>query len=147
ADSLVVPTEAGGAARPVELRLAGSKEVAPGRYAPVAATHPPADGLVRNMKKVPRPPEQGRLRTRARVRLAVSADQTGYVAVSNSGPTGDWTLLSPDDPPPPATPPTIGANEPLHVLDVEMEPPVGRECLFAVWTSRPLALQPEQMQA
>ena len=40
-----------------------SKEVGSGQYQPVAATHPPAGGLTRNMKKVPRPPEQVRLRT------------------------------------------------------------------------------------
>jgi len=145
ADSLV-PVEIVGD-KPVELRLAVSKEVGPGRYAPVAASHPPVEGLVRNMKKVPRQPEQVRLRTGDRVRVEVIADRTGYVTVFNVGPTGDLNLLLPDDPPTSSTPPTIRANEPLHVLDVEMEPPVGRERLFALWTSRPLALEREQLQA
>src|SRR5262249_27069290 len=62
------------------------------------------------------------------------------------GPTGDLNLLFPDEPPNASTPPTIHADEPLHILDVELEPPVGRERLFAIWTSRPLALTPEQLR-
>ena len=45
-----------------------------------------------------------------------------------------------------AMPPTIQAGVPLQVVDVEMEPPAGRERLFAVWTRRPLRLGLEQLQ-
>src|SRR5437879_801997 len=105
---------------PVNLRLAVSREVGPGRYQPVAATQRPVGGLQRNMKKVPRPPEQVRLRTGDRVRVEVVADQAGYVTVFNVGPTGDLTLLYPDEPVTPASPPTIQAHQPLHVLNVQL---------------------------
>ena len=31
------------------------------------------------------------------------------------------------------------ANRPLHIVDVEMTPPAGRERLFAVWSRQPAA--------
>jgi hypothetical protein len=143
ADSLSLP--AAGGAGPAHLRLAVSRQVGPDRYQPVAATRPAVGGLKRNMKKVPRPPEQVALRTGDRVRIEVVSDRAGHVTVFNVGPTGDLNLLYPDEAPA-ATPPTIQAGVPLHVADVAMEPPAGRERLFAVWTRRRLALQAQQLQ-
>jgi hypothetical protein len=126
--------------------LAVSREVGPGRYQPVAATPAAAGGLTRNMTKVPKLPEQVRLRTGDHVRIDVYADQAGYITLFNVGPRGDLNLLYPDEPPTTATQPTVKVDLPLQVMDVVMEPPAGRERLFAVWTRRPLPLQPQQLQ-
>jgi hypothetical protein len=120
--------------------------VGPGRYQSVAATQAAAAGLRRNMKKVPKLPEQVVLRTGDRVRIEVHADRAGYVTVFNVGPTGDLNLLYPDEPPTDATPATIQVSVPLHVTDVEMQLPAGRERLFAVWTREPLPLGLPQLQ-
>ncbi len=144
ADSLPLPVAAIPNPGRVKLHLTVSREVGPNHYQPVAATQATVGKLTRNMKKVPRPPENVRLRSGERVRVEVVADQTGYVTVFNIGPTGDFNLLYPDEPLPAATPPTIQAGAPLHVIDVEMQPPAGRERLCAVWSRRPLT--PEQAQ-
>jgi hypothetical protein len=130
----------------VDLRLVVSRQVGPDTYQPVAATHPQPDRLKRNMKKVPRPPEQVRLRTGDRVRIEVSADRAGFVTVFNVGPTGDLNLLYPEETPTSASPPNIQPHQPLHVLDVEMQPPTGRERLFVLWSRQPLPLSLEQLQ-
>jgi hypothetical protein len=141
ADSLALPPEAGRPA-PVRLHLRISRETTPGVYRPVAATVRPVP-TSRNMGRVP--PEQVTLKTGDRVRVEVQADQTGHVTVFNVGPSGDLSLLYPDAPPAPGAPPTVWANQPLHVLDVEMQPPAGRERLFAVWSRRPLTLPLAQL--
>jgi serine/threonine protein kinase len=146
ADSLTLPPGATPQPAPVDLRLVVSRQVGPDTYQPVAATHPQPDRLKRNMKKVPRLPQQVRLRTGDRVRIEVSADRAGFVTVFNVGPTGDLNLLYPEETPTAASPPNIQAHQPLHVVDVEMEPPTGRERLFALWTRQPLPLSPEQLQ-
>jgi hypothetical protein len=143
ADSLSPP--AVGGAGPAHLRLAVSRQVGPDRYQPVAATRPAVRGMKRNMNKVPRPPEQVALRTGDRVRIEVVSDRPGHVTVFNVGPTGDLNLLHPEEAPA-ATPPPIQAGVPLHVVDVAMGPPAGRERLLAVWTRRPLSLLPQQLK-
>ena len=91
------------------------------------------------MKKVPPAPDQVRLRTGERVRIEVSANRSGFLTVFNVGPTGNLNLLYPEADPHPNTPPRpIDPNRPLHILDVEMTPPNGRERLFAVWSLDPL---------
>jgi hypothetical protein len=75
------------------------------------------------------------------VRIEVSADRAGFLTVFNVGPTGTLNLLYPDgDPQHTSPPPLIEPNRPLHIVDVEMTPPVGRERLFGVWSRHPLAL-------
>jgi len=143
ADSLAPPPGAGRPA-PVQLHLRISREMTPGVYRPVAATVRPVH-LSRNMGRVS-PPEQVTLKTGDRVRVEVLTDQTGYVTVFNVGPSGDLSLLYPEASAAPGAPPMVWANQPLNVLDVEMQPPAGRERLFAVWTRRPLPLQPAQLQ-
>jgi hypothetical protein len=94
------------------------------------------------MKKVPPPPDQVRLRTGDRVRIEVSADRPGYLTVFNVGPMGTLNLLYPDSAPQHPSPPhPIEPNRPLHILDVELTPPTGRERLFAVWSRHPLRLE------
>jgi serine/threonine protein kinase len=141
ADSLAAPPDTGRPA-PVRLNLRISHEMTPGVYRPVAATVRPVQ-TSRNMARVP--PEQVTLKTGDRVRVEVLADQTGYVTLFNVGPTGDLSLLYPDALPAPGAPPTVWANQPLHVLDVQMQPPAGRERLFAVWSRRPLTLPLAQL--
>jgi hypothetical protein len=103
---------------------------------------PPPGRLTRDMKKVPPPPDQVRLRTGDRVRIEVSADRPGYLTVFNVGPTGNLNLLYPESDPQPTSPPgPIEPNQPLHILDVEMTEPAGHERLFAVWSRQPLRVE------
>jgi len=143
ADSLVPQSAQGKRPAPVNLKLVVSREVS-GAYQQVAATKPKPARLSRDMKKVPSTPEQVRLRTGDRVRIEVVADKTGYVTVFNVGPTGNLNVLYPDEnvgrPPP-----SLEANTPLHVLDVEMTPPIGHERLFAVWSREPLSLKLDRL--
>jgi serine/threonine protein kinase len=133
---------------PVDLRLIVSRQAGLNLFVPVAATHPhqPSGRVTRDMKKVPPSPDQVRLRTGDRVRIEVLADRPGYLTVFNVGPTGTLNLLYPDgDSQPASPPPPIEPNRPLHILDVEMTPPAGRERIFAVWTRRPLPLGLDQL--
>jgi hypothetical protein len=129
------------------LRLIVSRQVSPQTFVPLAATHPqqPATRPTRDMRKVPPPPEQVRLRTGDRVRIEVSADRAGFLTVFNVGPTGTLNLLYPDDPAQLAAPRPVSAHRPEQVVDVELTPPAGRERLVAVWTRRPLPLRLEQL--
>jgi serine/threonine-protein kinase len=142
ADSLLLP--AAGctpAAAPVELRLRVSRPDGSGGWAAVAATHPEPVRLLRNMEKVPPLPERVGVRTGDRVRIEVLADRDGFITVFNVGPTGQLNLLHPE---PAALAAAVRAGLPLHVLDVAMTPPAGRERLFAVWSREPLHLSPEE---
>jgi serine/threonine protein kinase len=141
ADTLTLPraTPTGGAA--VDLRLLVSRLEDGRTFAPVASSHPRSDVLLRDLKRVPRPPDQVRLQTGDRVRIEVVADRPGYVTVFNVGPTGNLNLLYPE---PSAAPSAMPAHRPLNVLDVELTPPAGRERLFALWSAAPLPLRPEE---
>jgi len=133
---------------PVDLRLIVSRQVGPDRYQPVAATHPiqSSGRRTRDMKKVPPSPDQVRLRTGELVRVEVSASRPGFLTVFNVGPAGALNLLYPEaDAQNPAR--QIAANRPLHIVDVEMTPPAGRERLFAVWTRQPLELRLDQLHS
>jgi hypothetical protein len=99
------------------------------------------------MKKVPRQPEQIRLRTGDRVRVEVVADREGFVTVFNVGPTGNLNLLYPEELVGAGAPPDVRPGRALHVLDIELEPPAGRERLFAVWGREPLPLRVEEMHS
>jgi len=135
---------------PVVLHLIVSRQVGPNTFVPVAATHPRIEPIAtRDMKKVPPPPEQIRLQTGDRIRIEAVADHHGYFTVFNVGPTGNLNLLYPDESSAGAglTPLIIPANRPLHVVDIEMTPPAGRERLFAVWTRLPLPLGLDQLQS
>jgi serine/threonine protein kinase len=133
---------------PVDLRLIVSRQVGTHLFVPVVASHPqpPPGRVTRDMKKVPRSPDQVRLRTHDRVRVEVSASRQGFLTVFNVGPAGALNLLYPEaDTQNPAR--QIAANQPLHIFDVEMTPPAGRERLFAVWTRQPLALRLDQLHS
>jgi tRNA A-37 threonylcarbamoyl transferase component Bud32 len=133
---------------PVGLRLTVSREISPGRFQAVAATHrvPSPGRATRDMNKVPPPPGQVRLRTGERVRIEVVADRAGHLTVFNVGPTGTLNLLYPEgDPQHPSPTPPVQPNQPLHIVDIAMTPPTGRERLVAVWSREPLPLRPEDL--
>jgi serine/threonine protein kinase len=130
---------------PVALRLVISRQVGPGRFQAIAATHPPAAPATRDMRRVPPVPRQARVRTGERVRIEAVADRDGYLTVFNVGPTGGLNLLYPEDPSQLAAPRPIAAHRPEQVVDVEMTPPTGRERLVAVWSRVPLSLRPDDL--
>jgi serine/threonine protein kinase len=135
---------------PVDLRLIVSRQVGPNKFVAIAATREPAEVLAtRDMKKVPPPPNQVRLRTGDRVRIEAVCDRHGFITVFNVGPTGNLSLLYPDEPQPAGTftAPILRANQTLQVMDVELTPPAGRERLFAVWSRQPLPLRLERLQS
>jgi serine/threonine-protein kinase len=143
ADALAHP---GGDQTVADLRLVISREVAPGRWQVVAATHR-SYALERDIRKVPRQAGKVNLLTGDAVRVEVQSSSDGFLTLFNVGPTGNLNLLYPDDPPGPESPPDIHAGESLHILDLELQPPAGRERLFALWTERPLLLSLERMQS
>ena len=96
ADTLTLSTAAARPQAPVSIRLNVSRRTDGGRYEPVATTHPQPDRLTRDMKRVPKPPDQVRLRTGELVRIEVVANRAGYVTVFNVGPAGHLNLLYPD---------------------------------------------------
>ena len=101
-----------------------------------------------SMKKVPRFPDQVRFNMGDRARIKVSASRPGFLTVINVGRTGTPNLLYPDGDLQRAGPPRpIEPNRPLHIVDVDMTPPAGRERLFAVWIRQPLSLRIDQLQS
>ena len=96
ADALTVRTKEPPEGRAVDLRIIVSHEEPDGNYVRVAATPRERETATRDMKRVPRAPDQVSLRTGDRVRIEVVADQPGYVAVFNIGPGGNLNLLYPD---------------------------------------------------
>jgi hypothetical protein len=132
---------------PVDLRLHVSRRDRLGGYTPVpAAQQTPAPARVtRDMKKVPPAPDQVRLRTGDLVRLEVSAGRSGFLTVFNVGPAGALNLLYPEADSERSGP--ITAGHPLHIVEVQMTPPAGRERLVAVWTRQPLDLRLDQLHS
>jgi serine/threonine protein kinase len=146
ADTLSRPSGADHSQTPVTLHINVSRRTSGGRYEPVATTHPAHDRLTRDMKRVPRPPAQVRLRTGERVRVEVVADRAGHLTIFNVGPAGHLNLLYPESLPDPAQT-AYGVHRTVEIPDVEMTPPAGRERLFAVWSRQPLSLHLDQLRS
>jgi serine/threonine protein kinase len=128
---------------PVGLRLEVSRKAGTG-WRPVATTHPPADSLSRDVRRVPPRPAQARVRTGEPLRLEVEADRPGYLAVFNVGPTGNLNLLYPvveygDSP-------TVEARQAVCFDDLVLEAPAGRERMLAVWSSSPLPVSVRELR-
>jgi serine/threonine protein kinase len=142
ADSLLLVP---GQKRPAEagLRLTVSRHVGSQTFVPLATTQPRAEHFLRDIRRVPAAPERVEAYTGDRVRLEVETDRPGFVTVFNVGPTGNLNLLYPAIAVAPA--PVVAAGRPLHILDVELTPPTGRERLFALWTREPLPLRLDEM--
>jgi hypothetical protein len=143
ADCLTLPAE-GSRAAPVDLRLLVSRQVEGGACLPVASSVSPAEGVLRDLKRVPRAPQRVTLSTGDRLRLEVVADRAGYVTVFNVGPTGNINLIWPAEPGQAA--PLLPAHQVLPILAVELTPPTGTERLCALWTRRPLPLPLEELR-
>ena len=145
ADSLTTTPGTMAPVAPVDLQVRVARRDEAGVWTPVAATRPEPSGITRNMALVPPAPEQVGVRTGDRVRIEALADRDGFVTVFNVGPGGQLNLLHPDPARLPAAPPAVRAGQPLHVLDVAMTPPAGRERLVAVWSREPLPLSLEEL--
>jgi serine/threonine protein kinase len=137
ADSLAAPTDGAYGPSPVDLRMTIRRWIDGHGFTPVAVTHPPPSGALRDVKRVPLPPDSLGVRTGDRLRIEVTADRPGHVSVVNVGPAGQVNLLYPEDFGG-AVPPPVGSYRPLHVEGLELTPPAGRERLFAVWSRTPL---------
>jgi serine/threonine-protein kinase len=144
ADSLVLGAPPAKQA-PARLRLTVSRQADRHTFVPLATTQPPPDHVLRDMRRVPRQPERVDAHTGERLRIEVETDRPGYMTVFNVGPSGNLNLLYPAEPVPAAAPPVVPAGRPLHILDVELTPPAGRERLFALWTRVPLLLRLDEM--
>jgi serine/threonine-protein kinase len=141
ADSLLL-TPGPSRQAPVHLRLTVSHQVDRHTFVPLATTQPPPERFLRDIRRVPGEPERVGARTGDRLRIEVETDRAGYVTVFNVGPTGNLNRLYPAV----AAPATVAAREPLHIVDIELTPPVGRERLFALWSRVPLALRLDQLR-
>jgi serine/threonine protein kinase len=146
ADTLTLPPAGAPQPAPVDLRLIVSRQVGPSEFVPVASTSPQPERFLRDLRRVPKSPDQVRLRLGDRVRLEVWADRAGFVVVFNIGPTGNLNLLYPTESAGAETP-RVEAHRPLHILDVELTPPAGRERLIAVWSREPLPLRLEELRS
>jgi serine/threonine protein kinase len=134
----------------VRVRLIVSRQTGPNKFVPVAASETAIDlPATRDTKTVPPAPERIRLQTGDRVRIEVTADNAGYLTVFNVGPTGNLSLLYPDESLRGTVfaAPVVPANRTVQVLDVEMTPPAGQERLFAVWTRMPPPLRLDRLQS
>jgi serine/threonine protein kinase len=122
------------AAGGVELRLFVRRRDADGSYRQVATTRPSEPRVRRDVKKVPPTPAQMPVRTGERLRVEVTASAAGFLTVFNVGPTGNLNLLCPDSH---AAGQQVAANQTLPIVEVELEPPTGRERIVALWSRRP----------
>jgi hypothetical protein len=139
ADSILGAGMDPSAPAPVNLRLVVSRELAQTVFMPVPATRS-AESVPGGVSgDMPPAPASIQVHTGERVRIQVSADRAGYVAVLNIGPKGNLHLLHPDASEASASS-YLQANLKLDVLDVELTPPAGRERLIAFWSRMPLPL-------
>jgi hypothetical protein len=83
------------------------------------------------------------------VRIEAVSDRPGFLTVFNIGPTGNLSLLYPDEFQQGGTfvAPMVRANQTIQILDVVMTLPAGRERLFAVWSRQPLPLRLDRLQS
>jgi hypothetical protein len=125
--SLAAQLPLAGTAPTAELRLLVGRSPDGLHFAPLAPA-PAAPGAAPRLE----------VSTGERVRLEAVAGRDGFLTVGNVGPAGHLNLLHPDRPAAPQA--AVPAHHPLHVTDVELRPPAGREVLFALWTRAPLPL-------
>jgi hypothetical protein len=139
ADSMLVAAMDPVASAPVNLRLVVSRELSQTIFMPVPATRSVEPVPERLPDGMPPVPESILLHTGDRVRIQISADRAGYVAVLNIGPKGTLHPLYPG-PSEASASSYLQADLNLDVLDVELTPPAGRERLVAIWSRIPLPL-------
>jgi hypothetical protein len=130
---------------PVRLHNTVSRQIDRHAFVPVVTTQPTVERFVRDIRHVPRQPERVDVHTGDRLRIEVEADRPGFLTVFNVGPTGNLHLLFPARPARTAQPVAVAADEAVHIMDVELFPPAGRERLFALWTRAPLPLRWDEL--
>jgi serine/threonine-protein kinase len=143
ADALLIASGTSPEQAAVQVQLKVRRQTAAGAYVALTTSAQPM-AMPRDMKKVPPAPEQLQLHTGDRVRIEVEISREGYVTVFNIGPTGNLNLLYPASSDGPAA--IIPAQQPLHILDVALTPPAGRERLFAIWSRMPLPLSSPELR-
>jgi serine/threonine-protein kinase len=114
-------------------------------FLPVITTRPQHDRFLRDMQRVPREPECVEVYTGDQLRVEVETNRAGYLTVFNIGPTGNLNLICPEQAH--MSPVVMEAGSPLHVLDIGLTPPAGRERLFALWTRVPLPLRLDELRS
>jgi serine/threonine-protein kinase len=144
ADSLLAPPQEAPAS-PSPVRLAVYRQTDRHTLVPVAATHPPRERFLRDLRRVPREPARVTVQTGERLRIEAEVDRPGFLTVFNVGPTGNLNVLFPEVSGGVLQPVLVTAAGPQHILDVQLTPPAGRERLFAVWTREPLPLRLEEL--
>jgi hypothetical protein len=137
-DQLLGPLGSAPGPAPVKLSLRISKVHGREDLLPMTPAAPQRTYATRDLTKVPPAPERICLRTGERIRIQVSADCAGYVAVFNLGPTGNLNLLFPDKAHTAGVCSRVQANQSVDVSDVQLTPPAGRERLMATWSRFPL---------
>jgi serine/threonine protein kinase len=156
ADSLMMRPRSGGPDAttapqpPIDLRLIVRRQVGPNRYVPIAATLDASEAqAARDRRRVPPPPNHVRLRSGDRVRIEAVSDRHGFITVFQVDPTGQLSLLYPDELQAGGTfaMPMVRANETLQVLDVAITPTAGSERLLAVWSREPLPVRLDRLQS
>jgi serine/threonine protein kinase len=135
AANLCVPAITGSGTAPVDIRILASRDSGNKRYVPLTASEPERIRQERDLKREPPAPEKIRVHTGDRIRVHLSVDRAGYVALFNIGPTGNVHILEPEAN---SEPCWLEANRPLEVLQVEVTPPPGCERLVATWSREPL---------
>ena len=113
------------ASESVHLQLIVSKLDDQGVAVPVASSIRQPESSPRDLRRIPPIPDRKTLYTGDRVRLEVRADRPSFVTVFNLGPTGRFNLLFPasrSD-----GPATVASGQTIHLMDVEIIPPTGRE--------------------
>jgi hypothetical protein len=133
------PTEwPGGDPGEIDLRLTvrRRRHGLPGEV--LASTAGVVPAATRGMKVINRPTSRPVVRTGEEICVEVSTSQPGYLTVFNIGSKGDLILLHPEAPlDERSPPPPVPANQVLHIIDVQLEPPDGLEMLGAVWSRTP----------
>ncbi|MFM8189023.1 MAG: serine/threonine-protein kinase, partial [Pirellula sp.] len=84
---------------------------------------------VRDLKKIT--PSSVCVKTGERVKIRVTADRSGYLTVLNVGPTGNLNILEENL--------WVGASGGKWECETVVEPPTGRERIFAIWTENPFS--------
>jgi hypothetical protein len=128
------------------LRLSVSRDVGPDGFELLATTQSPVAALASAPEEPSGLPRPISVRTGERVRIEVVVEQRGYVTVFAIGPTGNLSVLYPDDAVGATPPAPVEAHQELLIGDVELTPPDGRERLFVVWSRAPLPLAPQALQ-
>jgi serine/threonine protein kinase len=123
----------------VELNLILKSRKQGGHFEELSTSSAAINRRTRDMKRVPDRPVSAIVRTGDILRIEALANRDGYLSVYNLGPTGNLNKVYPVGSPESVQKASrIVARQVVHIADVEIVPPSGRERLFAIWSPRPL---------